>query len=305
MKPASSQKAVETTLEIIRKRIPAYSEIIDRFSPLFLLKASLRDALVKKELKLPEVVAVKLSDGVPVLAGKDMSMWTAEFVEVADKMFPALADSLELDEETRDLLREYLIDPDNLLGLVQARIDGNWKHFENTSKQLGISPDHVLLYISENVCTPVFSAIAELLGKSLSDDIWDNGNCPVCGSSPSISHLSSIEVTDLDHLVGGGGKKYLHCSLCGHDWRFKRNACFACGNDENGSREFFYVDDVKHERIEVCHKCGTYCLSIDLRECEVPPQLDVAQLGLIHLDIYAHNNKFRPATPTLWNTLDS
>jgi len=304
MKSASAQKAVEATLENIKKRIPAYGELADRFGPLFLLKASLCDALVEKQLVLPDVAAVKLSAGVPLLAGKDMSLWTTELVEVADKMFTTLADSLKLDKKNRDALHEYLADPDNLLGLVQARIDGNWKHFENTSKQLGISPDHALLYISENVCTPVFSAMAEILGKSLSDHTWEYGNCPICGSSPSISHLSPVEVTDLDQLVSGGGKKYLHCSLCGHDWRFKRNACAACGNDENESREIFYVDDVKHERIEVCHKCGTYCLNIDMRECDPIPQLDVAQLGLIHLDIYAHNNKLRPITPTLWNSLD-
>lgn len=304
MKSASAQKAVETTLEIIRKRVSAYDELIERFGPLFLKKAALRDSLAGDALAVPDIEPAKVSVGIPVLAGADLTPWKKELTEVADALFPTLADSLHLDETSRSSLQGFLADPDNILGLAQARIDGNWKHFENTSKQLGITPDHALLYISENVFSPVFSAMAESLGKSLSKLDWEYGYCPVCGSSPSISQLSPIEVTDLDHLVGGGGKKYLHCSLCGHDWRFKRNACPACGNDEAETREIFTMDGVKYERIEACHKCKTYCLSIDMRECQPNPQLDVAQIGLIHLDIYAHENKLQPVTPTLWNTLE-
>jgi FdhE protein len=111
-------------------------------------------------------------------------------------------------------------------------------------------------------------------------------------------------VTDLDQLVGGGGKKFLHCSLCGHDWRFMRNTCPACGNDENESREVFYTDNAKFERIEACHKCGKYCLNVDMRECEPLPDLDTIQIGLIHLDIFARENGLEPISPTLWNTLD-
>ncbi len=304
MKSAPARNAVEATLESIEKRVPAYGDLARRFGPLFLLRASLRDGLDDARLAKPEVDGAKLSAGIPILAGCDLSMWKAEFAKTAMALLPMLAESLGLDDAQRSALDDFLRDPEHVLGLVQARIDGNWKHFENTSKQWGAIPDTVLLYVSENVCSPVLSAVARSLGESLSDNSWDQGNCPVCGSTPSISQLSPREVTDLDHLVGGGGKKYLHCSLCGHDWRFKRNACAACGNDENESREVFFKDDVKHERIEACHKCGTYCLNIDLRECDAFPDLDTAQLGLIHLDIHARSKDLSPMTPTLWNTVE-
>lgn len=305
MTSVHAQKAVEATLELLKKRIPAYGELADRFGPLFLEKARLRDALVDEKLGLPVIDPARLSAGVPLLAGYDCSLWTAEFVGILDTLLPILAESLQLSDSSLDSLKRYLADPDNTLGLVQARIEGDWKCFENTSVQLEGIPDTVLLYISENICTPVFAAMAEILSKSLSEYTWEHGNCPVCGSTPSISHLSPVELTDIDHLVGGGGKKYLHCSLCGHDWRFKRNTCPACGNDDDETREIFFLDDVKYERIEACHKCGTYCLNIDLRECQPHPHLDVVQIGLIHLDIYAHNNNLRPVTPTLWNVVDS
>jgi len=304
MKTASAQKIVDSTLESIKKRVPAYQELADKFGPLFLEKAKLRDALLAVTLDVPNIDPARIAAGVPVLVDEDLTPWVEEMKESKNVLLPVLADVLQLDENVLKGLQEYLDDPDNILGLAQARIEGNWKHFENTSVQLGIEQSTTLLYISETVFAPVLCAIVDSLGESLTSLAWDHGSCPVCGSSPSISYLSPKEVTDLDQLVGGGGKKFLHCSLCGHDWRYKRNACAACGNDDSETREVFYVDETKFERVEACHKCGKYCLNVDLRECDPLPHMDAVQIGLIHLDIFAHNNKLTPITPTLWNTLD-
>ena len=142
------------------------------------------------------------------------------------------------------------------------------------------------------------------MGKSLTGLTWDKGYCPVCGSSPSISQLAPADATNSEYLVGGGGKKYLHCSLCGHDWHYKRSACAACGNEDSETREILYTVGVRHERIEACHKCGKYMLNIDMREYASLPDLDTIQMGLIHLDILAHKKRLTPISPTLWNTLN-
>ena len=304
MKSVSAQKTVDSTLNAIKKRTQAYIELVEKFGPLFLEKARLQDELLTSEMVVPQIDGTRISAGVPILVDEDFTQWAGSMQQAVVRLLPLLADVLKLPEETWKNLQEYLDDPDNISGLAQARIEGNWKHFENTSVQLGIAPYTTLLYISETVFAPVLCAIVDSLGEPLTNLAWDQGYCPVCGSTPSISHLSPKEVTDLDQLVGGGGKKFLHCSLCGHDWRFKRNVCAACGNDDNDSREVFYLDDVKYERIEACHKCGKYCLNIDMRECEPQPDLDTVQLGLIHLDIFARKNKLSPISPSLWNGIE-
>ncbi len=304
MQTASAQKIVDSTLDSIRKRVPAYSELADRFGPLFLAKGRVRDTLAEAHPEPPVPDTARLVAGVPLLVEEDLSSWAEAMGTARDELLPVIAEVLQLETETADRLKSHLADPANLVGLAQARIEGNWKHFENTSEQLGIEQTPLLVYISETVFGPVLRAMVDGMGKSLSDITWDKGYCPVCGSTPSISYLSPKEVTDLDQLVGGGGKKYLHCSLCGHDWRYRRSACVSCGNDDNESREVFYVDDVRYERIEACRKCGKYCLNVDLREFEPHPHLDVVQMGLIHLDIYAREHKLSPVTPTLWNSTD-
>jgi len=304
MKSVSALKAVESTLTTINGRTPAYVELTERFGPVFISSARLRDELVAEGVASLEIDPVRLAAGVPVLVGSDFSQWTDLLSSSVKRLLPELLEVLELEDDACEALRVFFDDSDTLLALVQARTEGDWKHFENTSVQLETVSATTLLYISEIVFSPVLCAIAETLGERLESHSWEHGHCPVCGSSPSISQLSPKEITDLDQLVGGGGKKYLHCSLCGHDWRYKRNACPSCGNDDSESREVFYADDTRFERVEACHKCGTYCLNVDLRECEPLPHLDAIQMGLIHLDIYAQKKKLTPLVSTLWNSLD-
>ncbi|WP_338666707.1 formate dehydrogenase accessory protein FdhE [Pseudodesulfovibrio methanolicus] len=304
MKSASDRKTVVSTLDIIKKRVPAYAELADKFGPLFVEKARLCDEFAAEGLTLPEIDEARTHQGVPVLVDADLAPWAEILKKSAAAMLPLLFDVLKPDENAWRKLEKFMDDADNIAGLAQARIEGNWKHFENTSVQLGIEPYTTLLYVSETVFSPVLRALVHGLGEPLSALAWDEGYCPVCGATPSIAQLSPREVTDLDQLVGGGGKKFLHCSLCGHDWRYKRNACPACGNDENESREVFYQENAKFERIEACHKCGKYCLSIDMRECEPLPDLDAVQIGLIHLDIFAREHDLIPISSTLWNSLE-
>ncbi|BCS89825.1 formate dehydrogenase accessory protein FdhE [Pseudodesulfovibrio sediminis] len=304
MTTASVRKAVEATLESICNRTPAYGELTKRFGPVFFSIARMRDALLKQGVRVPEIESARFAAGTPVLVGRDLSPWVEDFILSAKTLFPVLSEVLDLETDVSDCLLDHFENPDSVLGLVQARIEGDWKHFENTS----VRPDTVLpttlLYISEIVSVPVLSAIVETLGKPLSSLTWEHGHCPVCGSSPTISLLSPKEVTDLDSLVGGGGKKFLHCSQCGHDWRFKRNVCAACGNDDSETREILYDEETRSERVEACHKCGKYCLNIDLRECDPQTHLDAVQIGLIHLDIHAHDKKLTPMVSTLWNNFE-
>jgi len=302
MRTQSTLSRVNDTLTLLTERTPAYRELADRFGPLLRAVAQMEDELADT---LPELLAsdpARLAAGVSLLVDADLAPYGEALKRSALALMPVLTDVLRLNRETVNRITAHFVHADNLVELAKARIEGNAKRFENTSEELGIQPATTLLFIAETVFAPVLRAIISGLDKPLADSDWDQAYCPVCGSSPSISYLSPKEVTDLDQLVGGGGKKYLHCSLCGQNWRYKRNACAACGNDENQSREVFTSDKTKFERVEACHKCGHYCLSIDLRECEPHPDLDAIQMGLIHLDLFARKSGLIPVTATLWNS---
>lgn len=146
--------------------------------------------------------------------------------------------------------------------------------------------------------------MAGSLGELFTRENWTHGHCPICGSTPSIALLAPADAENSEYLVGGGGRKYLHCSLCGNDWHYARTACAACGNDDSETREIFHQDGMKYERVEACHKCGKYMLTVDLREYAEPPHPDAIQMGLIHLDVLARQRQLVPVSPTLWNTIE-
>ncbi len=302
---ATDSKAVATTLESIARIRPAYQQLIKTFSPLMAAQAELAETFAKEEIFIPEVDAARLSQGVHVLAGTTCTPWIPQLETSARAILPLLGELIpdEVWPGKKDCMDEL---PGKVLAqLAEARLEGNDKIFQDVADTLDDTSAPVLFAITENILGPVLSAVAAKLGDKLSNAQWDKGHCPMCGSLPSIAYLSRKDQTSLDQLVGGGGKKHLHCSLCGNNWAHRRDACPACGNTDQKKRELFYAEDAKHERIEACNECGTYCLCIDLRECDPIPQLDAVQLGLIHLDVIAKDKKLAPIVRTTWNSIES
>jgi len=299
---ANDLKAVQTTLESISSTKPVYAELVETFSPLMSKQAELAEEFGENGPEPPKVDEVRLMEGVHVLAGVKCDDWKEFLLASSRALLPLLKDMAP--PEAWPPEADTNLSGKTLARLVEARLSGDLQQFENTFVKLDGMPPSVLFSIVEAVAAPVLASMAGRLGESFSKGCWDQGSCPFCGSLPTIAYLSRRDPKDIENLVGGGGKKHLHCSLCSHNWEYRRDTCPACGNQDQESREIFFVDGMKHERIEACHKCGTYCLCIDLRECEPQPQLDVVQLGLVHLDMIAQDKDLEPMTPTTWNCLE-
>ena len=303
MEMNSELKQIESTLKNIKNRDTSYDDLVARFGSLFKKIDEVRTHLNKTKLHSPVIETSHLDVGLPILAEVDLYHWSDAFKQSYESLLPVIAEVLEMEPEIHRNLLAYMDVTENLLGLAQASIDKNLNHFDEISAQLGIDPAAMLHYVSDTISAPVLNAIVLSIGDNLSSISWEHGYCPVCGSAPSISQLSLRNMADSEYLVGGGGKKFLHCSLCGHNWHHKRNTCASCGNDDSDTREFLFMNNVEHERIEVCHKCGKYMLNIDMRQYASLPHLDTIQMGLIHLDVLAHEKKLAPVSPTLWNSI--
>lgn len=296
--------AVQATLEAIMQTRPAYAGLIETFSPLLKKQAELAGKFGVDGPKVPSVDESRLMEGVHVLAGESCDEWQDFLLRSSRELLPLLRTMIPGDSWPKGTGDEIFSNGKILAELAEARLSGDLKQFENTSEEMDGPPAPVLVSIVDATIAPVLASMAGRLGESFSRGRWDQGTCPFCGSLPTIASLSRRDPSDFEHLVGGGGKKHLHCSLCSHDWEYRRDICPACGNTDQETREVFFADDVRHERIEACHKCGTYCLCIDLRECEQVPQLDAVQLGLVHLDMIAQDKKLSPMTPTTWNSIE-
>lgn len=159
--------------------------------------------------------------------------------------------------------------------------------------------------ILEFACGFIVSAVFRALASAWSKDEfseWRKNICPVCASPPVIAWLGKKPFSaNNEFLSDGGGKKHLHCGLCGTDWHFLRGVCPSCGTQGKEAMQILGEEDRRHERIDWCEKCHAYLPQIDLRELADTPDMDAMALCLMHLDLVAAEKELIPLKPSFWN----
>jgi len=106
--------------------------------------------------------------------------------------------------------------------------------------------------------------------------------CPLCGGKPQAGVLRQ---------EGDGGKRSLICSLCSHEWDFRRMLCPACGEENVDKLVIYTADQFHHIRIEACDSCHHYLKTIDLtKNGKAVPVVD--ELAAIPLSLWAEENGY-------------
>lgn len=319
---ASCQSVSETIGDVVSWR-PVLEPVLKAFEPVLLaqteLAAELADSLRASGLRLPELRADRARQGVSLLAGAHLAGAAGPLRRSAEKLLPLLG-AIEAVAPHLPALEAFFLRPagqggdaeaspqDSRETLAEAVLSGNRETVARIAGEQGIDP-LMLEFVSGFVVSSVLRA---LVAQSLSEDgqggwnegdIWQHGHCPVCGALPSVAWLDKPSIDEKNaFLAGGGGKKHLHCGLCGADWRFRRGACPSCGQEGSGVLEVLRESGPAHgERLDWCTKCKSYCPTVDLREREFVPNLDAAAIGMIHLDMVAARKKLRPLRPSFWN----
>lgn len=144
----------------------------------------------------------------------------------SENQFPVIPE--EISAQSRDILIDFI---------RNYQIDNALKSF--------------IFYCS---ITPFYKSCIQALEFRDEIEIWQRGNCPFCGSSPAMAKL--IEDT---------GERILMCSLCECEWSFPRIKCPFCGNQNNKTLDYFYIEEDRGHRVDVCRECLRYLKTCDER----------------------------------------
>ena len=292
LSPEDAAGRIEKALDRMRKELQPLETILEAFRPVLVERARFKAELpaLKDSRPLPSDPR-RFEEGVPLEPTETLiSFGEALWKKAADRLIPAMGKGFpkirhELDTISLALV-DGRIDPESL---VQGMLTGQDEEITGVASDLEIRPE-TLRFTLGQVLKPLVEKRSESLEPLVSNLRWRKGYCPICGSMP-----------ELGFLKGDGGQKWLKCSLCAHEWRFMRTMCPFCESDDHQKMEFYFVTDREHERVELCHGCNRYLLNVDLRPQAEEVVLEVAAIGLVHLDVLAQEKGFLPMAVSAWN----
>jgi FdhE protein len=82
--------------------------------------------------------------------------------------------------------------------------------------------------------------------------------------------------------------RFLRCGLCAADWQFPRLRCPFCDNQDHRELGFFHVEGEEgRHRAATCESCHGYVKTVSSLDRLSVPDLLVADLATLHLDLAA------------------
>jgi len=293
MSPEAAAERIGQTLDRMKADGRHLENILEAFRRLLVEQARL-----KAELSADAFDRIDVSDsekfvkGVPLTCREKLigigGMWKMG----AERLIPPMKEGFPKIREALERLQSKIntenFDP--TFHAAEALEDLNRGSLEtateSTPEQRAVK--FALIHISR----PFVVKRAETFKPFMDGLLWEKGYCPVCGSLPELSILREKE-----------GRRWLKCSFCGHEWTFMRMACPCCETQEKGTAEILFIEEREHERLDLCLHCRKYVAELDLRAAVKEPALDVAGLGLLHLDVLAQQKGFQPMGGIWWSVL--
>lgn len=299
----ADQARLSNWLDRTRKDAPQLAPILDSFGAVLAERARVRADLAGQVPQIPAPDRERLVSGVPALLDADLSglapflaQSAARLLPVMAAAFPALAQGLE--RLAAALGRDAL----DLGTGLEALLRGDWPGLEKMAGDLEVA-EPVLRFALGQIARPVLECAQQDLARAVRDAKWLHGRCPACGAAPDLAVYQAGEPEQSEFIKNSGGQRWLRCSQCGMSWRFKRIACPECGAEEPKDMEYFSIEGRDHERAYACAKCKRYLVGLDVRELVDAPDLDVALLAMLPLDILVQDKGFSPLAATPMNTL--
>ncbi len=229
-----------------------------------------------------ELASAKLAGGIPLLRGEcwqlDVPGFWRRWEHVANVLRQhgsAGADRLATSLARRGLEpREW----------VQEVLAGHPESVQAQAEALGLDAGLAATAL-RLVLFPVLSHVQQQLAPLRERLAWNRGSCPTCGSWPLLGEFRGLEQT-----------RFLRCGLCAAAWEFARLRCPCCDTRDHEQLGYLQIEGEEGKyRAAICKACRGYVKMVATLALLSGPQLLVADVATLHLDLIAAEQGFLPA----------
>lgn len=265
------------TIEKYKATTPHYVELLDILGEILIIREEYRRKM--KEIIFPvdeDLIKRKIAGGLPLIdfsAGifdlSEPKQYFLALLEIAEKRAPG---------ETKEIVQKI---KDGSFNFEKLICDSFSSLQDDTSDEVDEDViDLVDLFLEESL-RPALEKVVEKYGSMVAEIGWAEGYCPICGKEPKIGEIREEE-----------GRRFLFCTQCGFEWRFRRIKCPFCGNEEQQTLAYFTIEGEEKYRVDVCHECKRYIKIVDFRESKEEANLDVEDIATLHLDMLANEEGY-------------
>jgi len=265
------------TIEKYKATTPHYVELLDILGEILIIREEYRRKM--KEIIFPvdeDLIKRKIAGGLPLIdfsAGifdlSEPKQYFLALMEIAEKRAPG---------ETKEIVQKIQDGSFNFEKLICDSFSSLQDEASDVVDEDVI--DLVDLFLEESL-RPALEKVVEKYGSTVAEIGWTEGYCPICGKEPKIGEIREEE-----------GRKFLFCTQCGFEWRFRRIKCPFCGNEEQQTLAYFTIEGEEKYRVDVCHECKRYIKIVDFRESKEEANLDVEDIATLHLDMLANEEGY-------------
>jgi|GEM_PF-1677623 len=139
----------------------------------------------------------------------------------------------------------------------------------------------VLQFVAENALKPFLMAFSSQVKDCIDRERWGRFHCPACGRTSNFSRLQAED-----------GRRLMYCQYCGLEWNSRYLGCSRCGNDDHKSLSYLTPEDSPALQVFVCKKCKGYLKTYDERKGKDCPELALADILTLHLDLLAEREGY-------------
>jgi hypothetical protein len=141
------------------------------------------------------------------------------------------------------------------------------------AEALGIAPA-LARSVLRLALLPTLSTLSDKLATIRPSAIWRRGECPHCGSPPSLAESRGLEQ-----------RRYWRCGLCAAGWEGERLRCPFCGETDHHRLHYQFVEGEQDRyRLALCDGCGGSIKVVATLGPVSAPGLLVAELATAHLE---------------------